>query len=86
MRRAVERAKIKPAISIHALRHTYASLSAMNGVPLLVLAKNLGHRDTRMCERHYAHLAPSHVADEIRKGAPQFGFKPARRVVGMIRR
>jgi hypothetical protein len=29
----------------------------MNGVPLLVIAKNLGHRDTRMVEMHYGHLA-----------------------------
>jgi hypothetical protein len=45
-------------------------------VPLLVVAKNLGHRDTKMCEAHYAHLAPSYEIDQIRKGAPQFGFKP----------
>jgi hypothetical protein len=35
----------------------------MNSMPLLVVAKNLGHRDTRMVERHYGHLAPSFVAD-----------------------
>ena len=29
-------------------------------------AKNLGHRDTRMVELHYGHLAPSYVADEVR--------------------
>src|SRR5262249_44700353 len=45
---AVKRAKIKPAISFHGLRHSWASLAIMNGVPLLVVAKNLGHSDTRM--------------------------------------
>ena len=40
----------------------------------MVVAKNLGHADTRMVERHYGHLAPSYVADEIRKGAPRFGM------------
>jgi hypothetical protein len=35
----------------------------MNGVPLMVVAKNLGHADTRMVEKHYGHLAPSYVAD-----------------------
>ena len=44
-------------------------------MPLLVVAKNLGHRDTRMVETHYGHLAPSYVADAIRAGAPRFGFK-----------
>lgn len=75
MAEAVKRAKIKPAISFHGLRHTWASLAVMNGVPLMVVAKNLGHSDTRMVERHYGHLAPSFVADAIRKGAPRFGFK-----------
>ena len=39
----------------------------MNGVPLMVVAKNLGHKDTRMVEKHYGHLAPSYVAAAIRK-------------------
>jgi integrase len=69
----VERAKITPPISFHGLRHTYASLAVMNGVPLLVVARNLGHTDTRMVEKHYGHLAPSYVADAIRAGAPRFG-------------
>lgn len=33
--------------------HTYASLIVMNGVPLMVVARNLGHADTRMVEKHY---------------------------------
>jgi hypothetical protein len=31
-----------------------------------VIAEQLGHADTRMTEKHYAHLAPSYVADTIR--------------------
>jgi hypothetical protein len=27
----------------------------MNGMPLMVVAKNLGHVDTRMVEAHYGH-------------------------------
>ena len=79
MANAVRRAKIKPMISFHGLRHTWASHAAMNGVPLLVVAKNLGHSDTRMVEKHYGHLAPSYVADAIRAGGPKFGFKPDKR-------
>jgi integrase len=74
MQEALERAKIEPAISFHGLRHSWASHSVMNGVPLIVVAKNLGHRDTLMVERHYGHLAPSHVVDAIRAGAPRYGF------------
>jgi integrase len=78
MRETCERAKIAPPVGFHALRHTWASLSVMGGVPLMVVAKNLGHRDTRMCELHYSHLAPSYIADAIRAGAPRFGtVKPS---------
>jgi integrase len=74
---ACKRAKISPAISFHILRHTHASHLAMQGVPLMVIAKQLGHSDTRMAERHYAHLAQSYVADTIRAAMPDFGiFKP----------
>jgi integrase len=76
MAAACKRGKITPPINFHGLRHTWASLAVMAGVPLMVVAKNLGHRDTRMVEIHYGHLAPSYVADAIRAGAPRFGFKP----------
>jgi integrase len=69
---ACRAAKVKPPIGFHGLRHTWASLAVMNGTPLLVVAKNLGHSDTRMVEKHYGHLAPSYVADAIRAGAPKF--------------
>lgn len=83
MAEAVRRARISPPVSFHGLRHTWASLAVMAGVPLLVVAKNLGHADTKMVEQHYGHLAPSYVADEIRKGAPRFGFKPDRKVAAL---
>ncbi len=80
MREANARAKLKPSISFHGLRHTWASHAVMNGVPLIIVAKNLGHKDTRMVEKHYGHLAPSYVADAIRAGAPKFGIKPDTKV------
>jgi len=76
MRAACANAKIAPRISFHGLRHTYASLAIMNGVPLMVVARNLGHADTRMVERHYGHLADDFIASEIRRGAPRFGVEP----------
>jgi integrase len=76
MRAACARAKIAPPIPFHGLRHTWASLSVMGGVPLMIVARNLGHSDTRMVEKHYGHLAPSYIVDAIRQGAPRFGFKP----------
>ena len=37
---------------------------------MMVVAEALGHTDTRMAEKHYAHLARSYVADTIRRTAP----------------
>jgi integrase len=73
MQGACERAAITPRITFHGLRHTWASLAVMNGVPPMVVAKSLGHRDTRMVEHHYGHLAPSFIVDAIHAGAPVYG-------------
>jgi integrase len=78
-----EVASIKPCISFHVLRHTWASLSVMNDVPLMIVARNLGHSDTRMVEKHYGHLAPDYIKEAIRKGAPKFGFKPDKKIVAL---
>lgn len=83
LERACRRAGIVPAINFHGLRHTWASLAVMASVPLHVVGKNLGHADTRMVERHYGHLAPSYIADEVRKGAPRFGLKPEKKVTAL---
>ncbi len=85
MLEACTAAKIARA-GFHALRHTAASHLVMSGVPLPVVAKNLGHADSRMCEHHYAHLAPSYVAETIRRFAPVFGtVQPKTKVVSIDR-
>ena len=48
----------------------------MRGVNLKVIAEQLGHKDTRMTERHYAHLAPSYVADTVRAAFGEMGLAP----------
>jgi integrase len=80
MAAACKRARITPPASFHILRHTWASLAVMAGAPLMVIARNLGHADTRMVERHYGHLAPSYIADAIRAAAPKFGIEPDHKV------
>lgn len=70
---ACKRAKITPTINFHILRHTYGSVLAMRGVPLQVIAAVLGHADTRITHKHYAHLMPSYIADVIRENLPDFG-------------
>jgi integrase len=80
MREASDRARLKPRAIFHHLRHTWASLAVMNGMPLLIVARNLGHSSTKMVEKFYGHLAPSYVAKVIEEQAPRFGFKVDRKV------
>jgi integrase len=58
------------------LRHTYASRLAMQRVPLQVIAEQLGHADTRITQKHYAHLSQSYVyvANVIRAASPALGI------------
>jgi len=71
---ASKRAKIAPAVSFHVLRHTHGSTLAMRGVPMAVIAEQLGHADTRMTEKHYAHLSGGYVAETIRAHFPTLGI------------
>lgn len=71
---ACKLAKISPRVTFHQLRHTYASILAMNGAPMAVIAKNLGHTSTEACEKYYAHLAPSYVSEVIRDRMPRLGI------------
>jgi len=75
---ACERANIKPAVGFHVLRHTHGSWLAQKGVPLQVIAAQLGHADIRMTEKHYAHLLPSYVSQTIRANLPELGIKTGR--------
>ena len=55
-------------VRLHDLRHTVASQAAMNGVPLPVVARLLGHSDVRMTMRY------AHVGDrEIEAAAERIG-------------
>jgi len=85
LKEACKRAGINPPVSFHVLRHTHGSHLAMRGVPMAVVAKQLGHADTRMTERHYAHLAPNYVADTIRAGFPQLVERAPSTVVRLRR-
>jgi integrase len=74
MREACIRASIEP-VGFHQLRHTWASHAVMNGMPLMVVARNLGHTSTAMVEKHYGHLHDSYIDEEVRRAAPQFGIE-----------
>lgn len=56
----------------------------MAGMPLTVVARNLGHVDTKMVERVYGHLTESYVTKTVREFAPTFAFKPLRKNVRQL--
>ena len=76
-------ANIVPAITFHILRHTYASLLAMAGVPLQAIAKVLGHADTRITEQHYAHLQPSFISEVVRAAFPTLEGAPHQPILAL---
>lgn len=73
MREACKAAGL-PVMGFHQLRHSYASALVAAGMPLALVAKLTGHADTRMLERHYAHLAPSDLSRALEKLAPSLDF------------
>jgi integrase len=75
IKEASMRAKISPPVNFHVTRHTWASHAVMNGMNLMTVAQNLGHRDTKMVELHYGHLAPGYRQSQVREFAPTFGLK-----------
>ena len=61
------------SLTFHELRRTYASRLVMKGMPLAVVAVQLGHSDTRMVEKHYGYMAPSYVVDTVRAAFGSIG-------------
>lgn len=48
-----------PKVTVHSLRHTYATLMIADGVPLVVVSKQLGHTQTSTTANIYAHAIAS---------------------------
>ncbi len=70
---ACKRAKITPPLRFHEARHSYASALAQAGADLLTISKLLGHADTRITSRHYAHLCDRTLANAVNNLLPDFG-------------
>ena len=56
------RAKIEPAVGFHQMRHTYASHCVMNGVPLMIVAKNCSATPTRACVKSTTRIWHRHTS------------------------
>jgi integrase len=56
-----------PAIRLHDLRHTHATLGLAAGVPLKVMSERLGHATTQITADLYQHVIPGMGADAAAK-------------------
>jgi integrase len=75
MARASVAAKIRPPVTFHDLRRSYASLLINRGTDAEVIRELLGHADLRMTIRAYAHLLNRTVAKVVKKKLPSFGYE-----------
>jgi len=73
MKLASAAAGIEP-VTFHELRHTYASMLVNAGCPLIFVAAQLGHSDTRMVERHYGHIKNDAMRAAIEAAMPVLGI------------
>lgn len=73
--RALEEAGL-PAMRVHELRHTAASLAVASGADVLVVARMLGHADPAMTLRVYADLFDS-ALDDLRERLDRVARKAA---------
>lgn len=81
---ACKLAGIAPAIGFHILRHTHASRLAQAGVSMSVIAAQLGNSEA-ICSKHYAHLAPSYLAEAMRAGFADTGLVPQSNVTPLAK-
>jgi hypothetical protein len=65
-RRAVREAGLPDDFVFHGLRHTYASDLIRQGVPIEVVARQLGHADIRTVADTYGHIAEQFREEQIR--------------------
>jgi integrase len=73
MRKACSDAKIVPPLEFRQLRTTYGSLLLNADAPLSTISELLGHKDTRMTRRHYAHLLSEKLKETVDTKLPSFG-------------
>ncbi len=78
MRDAVTAAKLEAPAVFYDLRRSYGSLLANAQANDATIAHALGHADTRMTRRHYAHLLDSVVAAELQAKLPTFKARRSR--------
>lgn len=81
MKQASKSAGIIPALKFHDLRRSYGSLMLNSGASIQTIQQVLGHADSRMTSRVYAHLLQETVAKQVQQYLPSFTRPQKRRRV-----
>ncbi|MDA3861044.1 MAG: site-specific integrase [Melioribacteraceae bacterium] len=64
MRKYRKKSNIRPELTFHSLRHTFASWLVQKGVPILNVSKLLGHSDVKTTQI-YAHVSNSELMSSV---------------------
>lgn len=67
LRHLGRRAGIPRPVTPHVLRHTFITRALLAGVPEVVIAQIVGHKDLRMIQKHYAHIRRQDAYDLLQK-------------------
>lgn len=70
--RVLELGGVKDHIDFYSLRHHFISKMIASGVNIFTVAKLAGHKDLKMIESHYGHLAPDASSKAIAMVASDF--------------
>jgi len=70
LRAACKRVGIE-RVTPHTFRHTFGSWLVQAGVDTFVVGKLMGHKDSKMVERYYGHLAPKNKSEAMAR-LPRF--------------
>ena len=70
LRAACKRAGIE-RVTPHTFRHTFGSWLVQAGVDTFVVGRLMGHKDSKMVERYYGHLAPKNKSEAMSR-LPRF--------------
>lgn len=62
-----------PSVSLHSLRHTFASTLLAAGVPITTLARNLGHASPDITLRVYSHEIYEGLGESLERAEKLFG-------------
>jgi integrase len=65
--RSVRKANLDTRLHFHSLRHSAASLMALDGASIFHVCKILGHASVVTTEKFYAHLQPANLRDAINR-------------------